>query len=88
MSEFSDSYHLLTTDSRDVIRLIRRSGRYGLILPSSGRFIPFVVEGVDEAGSPMDAVVERNEKLLVHYSFSDGRGLVMPATYGATSDSG
>ncbi len=77
MSEFSDSYHMLTADSRDVARLIRRSGRYGMILPPSGpsaRFIAFIVEGLDEAGGPIDAVVEHNENILVHYSFTDDAG--------------
>ncbi len=77
MSEFNDSYHVLTADSRDVARLIRRSGRYGMILSpsaSSTRFIAFVVEGLDEAGGPSDAIVDHNEKILVHYSFSDEAG--------------
>jgi len=77
MSEFSDSYHMLTADRRDVSRLIRRSGRYGMILPPSApsaRFIAFVMEGLDEVGGPIDAIVAHNEKILVHYSFTDEAG--------------
>jgi hypothetical protein len=77
MSEFSDSYHLLTADSQDVARLIRRSGRYGMILPPSApsaRFIAFIVEGLDEAGGPSGAVVEHNENILIHYAFTDDAG--------------
>jgi len=77
MSEFSDSYHMLTADSREVARLIRRSGRYGMVLPlsaPSARFIAFVVEGLDEVGGPIDAITDHNEKILVHYSFADEAG--------------
>jgi hypothetical protein len=84
MSEFSDSYHVLAHDTRDVARLIRRSGRYGMILPALGRYIPFVVEGLDEVGGPMDAIVDHNEGILIHYSFSDEDGCWTRVFEGAT----
>jgi hypothetical protein len=74
MSEFSDSYHLLTSNIKDVKRLIRQSGRYGMVIPCAGKYIPFVVEGPESAGGPIDRLVQHNTQLLIHYAFAEDHG--------------
>lgn len=74
MSEFSDSYHLLTSNTKDVKRLIRQSGRYGMVIPCTGKYIPFLVEGPEEAGGPIDKLIEHNTQLLIHYAFAEEHG--------------
>lgn len=74
MSEFSDSYHLLASNTKDVKRLIRQSGRYGMVIPCTGKYIPFLVEGPEEAGGPIDRLVQHNTQLLIHYAFAEDHG--------------
>ena len=74
MSEFSDSYHLVTADPGEVVRLVEAAGRFGMLMPSTGRSIPFLVEGEDDAGGPLDAVVENNRGILIHYCFAEDHG--------------
>ncbi|MEH2064667.1 MAG: hypothetical protein V7K50_20815 [Nostoc sp.] len=74
MSELSDSYHLLASNIKDVKFLIRQSERYGMVIPSSGKYIPFIVEGLKEAGSPIVQLVQNNTQLLIHYAFSEDYG--------------
>jgi hypothetical protein len=72
--EFSDSYHLLAPDPDEAGRLLRRAGRFGAVLPATGRFIAFLVEGLAEAGDPQGAVVAQNSGTLVHYAFAEETG--------------
>jgi hypothetical protein len=73
MSEFSDSYHLLTSDISEVKQLIQQSGYYGMVIPvSSGNCIPFLVE--DNSGGPIDEIIDRNTHQLIHYSFYEDWG--------------
>jgi hypothetical protein len=74
MSEFSDSYHLLNSDVGRAVRLVRATGRYAVVIPPAKRHVPFFVEGIDEAGGPMDSVLAHNPGVLLHYSFSDDHG--------------
>lgn len=85
MSEFGDSYHLRTSDTRAAVRLIRKTGRYGMVLPSSGPYTPFPVEGLDEVASPMDALVEHNEQVLIHYVFAEDHGCWIRVFEGTTA---
>lgn len=74
MSEFSDSYHLLASNTLDVKRLIQQSGRYGMVIPSAGKYIPFVVEEPESMGGPIDRLVQHNTQLLIHYAFAEDHG--------------
>lgn len=74
MSEFSDSYHLLASNTKDVKRLIRQSGRYGMVIPCTGKYIPFLVEGSEEVGGPIDRLVQHNTQLLIHCAFAEDHG--------------
>ncbi|MEH2325429.1 MAG: hypothetical protein V7K32_18105 [Nostoc sp.] len=74
MSEFSDSYHLLASNIKDAKSLIRQSERYGMVIPSSGKYIPFIVEGLKEAGGPIDQLVQHNTQLLIHYAYAGDYG--------------
>ncbi|MEH2056491.1 MAG: hypothetical protein V7K97_10115 [Nostoc sp.] len=74
MSEFSDSYHLLASNIKDVKFLIQQSNRYGMVISSSGKYIPFIVEGLEEAGGPIDQLIQHNTQLLIHYAFAAEHG--------------
>lgn len=74
MREFSDSYHLLALDPHEAVALLRHAGRFGAVLPATGRFVPFLVEGLAEAGEPQAVVVTQNTGMLVHYAFTEGEG--------------
>ena len=74
MSEFSDSYHLLTSIPQDVDQLIRRVRRFGFVMPTQNRFIPFLIEGLGDVGGPADAVIECNESFLLHYAYAEDSG--------------
>ncbi|MEH2170651.1 MAG: hypothetical protein V7K41_29175 [Nostoc sp.] len=74
MSEFSDSYHLSTSNIKDVKLLIRQSDRYGVVIPSSTKYIPFILEGLEEVGGSIDQLVQHNTKLLIHYAFAEDHG--------------
>lgn len=43
MSEFSESYHLQTTNPEDAINLLRKSKRKGYVYPAANGWVTFVV---------------------------------------------
>ena len=73
LTEFADSYHLWTDDVRDVRALLRRAGRYAMILGDRGPFIPFVAE--PEGGA--DPISAANRGVLVRYDFAEGYGVAL-----------
>lgn len=77
MSEFSDCYFLRTFERRDAKRLLTRVRRYGLVLSSSRSWVPFLVDGVLDAGAPAHDVVRHNEGVLLHYSYAEDHGLTL-----------
>jgi hypothetical protein len=79
MSEVSDSYHLRTGDPAQVARLLRAVRRYGAVLATEGRYIPFLVDGARDAGSVIDDVVSHNPGVLVHYAYAEDHGLWLRA---------
>lgn len=83
MREFSDSYHLLSPDPHEAAALLRRAGRFGAVLPATGRFVPFLVEGLAEVGEPQAVVVTHNTGILVHYAFTEGEGCYLRVFEGA-----
>ena len=75
MSEFSDSYHLHTSDPTQATRLLRAARRYGAVLPTTTTFVPFLVDGRAEAGGVVEEVLAHNVGLLVHYAYAENHGL-------------
>lgn len=69
MSEFSESYHLQTTNQEEAIDLLRRSKRKGYVYPASNGWVTFVVEGSEF--TPQDRIVEANNGTLVHYVYAE-----------------
>jgi len=83
MSEFSDCYFLHNASPEDAEALLKRARRYGLILPASGKYVPFLVEGVHDAGGVAKAVVDQNQGVLLHYAYAADHGLRLVAYDGA-----
>jgi hypothetical protein len=77
MSEFSDCYFLRTRDSSDVKKLLTRTRRHGLILPTTRAWIPFLVDGLLDVGGPSPNIVQRNEGLLLHYAYAEDHGFAL-----------
>lgn len=71
MSEFSQSYHLLSSQE-DAIELINRAGERGFVFENDNRWTTFVIVG-DEF-KPSDAIVESNKDTLVHYVYAEDHG--------------
>ena len=72
MSEFSESYHLFTSDQTAAVKLIKASGLHGFALASENGWVSFVVsEGVFEP----DARVTKNNLLcLLHFVNAEDHG--------------
>jgi hypothetical protein len=75
MSEFSDCYYLLDATSEQVIALIKKVRRYGVVLPSTNRYVPFLLDGACDAGKLANSVIENNPGTLLHYSYAEDYGL-------------
>jgi hypothetical protein len=75
MSEFSDSYHLHTSDPTQAAKLLRDAKRYGAVLPTTTPFVPFLVDGRWEAGGVVAEILAHNVGLLVHYAYAEDHGL-------------
>lgn len=85
MSEFSDSYHLLGSDARQVKRLLRAAQRHGAVLPAvqGRRWLALLVDGVADAGAPAQVVVQHNQGVLLHLAYGEDHGLWLRLFEGA-----
>lgn len=72
MSEFSESYHLRTSDTNAAISLLKRAGRKGYVLPASEGWVSFVAERNNF--EPDAAIIQANEGLLLHYVSAEDHG--------------
>lgn len=84
MSEFSDCYYLLDATHDQVVSLIKRVRRYGVVLPPANRYTPFLVDGAYDAGSLIDIAIDHNPGIMLHYSYAEDHGLWLTA-YNRTS---
>lgn len=71
MSEFSQSYHLLSS-TETAIELINQAGKQGFIFEDDNRWTTFVILG-DEF-KPSDAIIESNKDVLIHYVYAEDHG--------------
>ena len=83
MSEFSESFHLLTDDRTEAEALVRQSGLTGWTLPpSSGGWTPVVIDR-DFTGEPDDHLVQANTGVLVLYVCAEDHGCELTVWSGA-----
>jgi hypothetical protein len=71
MSEFSDSFHLRSTDPQDAIALLRRAKAPGYVFPPADGFVTFVCPRDEDVPK---AVLAANVGLLIDYSFAEDHG--------------
>lgn len=70
MSEFSDSFHLRTTNPVDAEALLKRASVHGaILLPTEGPFVTFLVAAEDDP-----KVVAHNAGQLIRYWFAEDYG--------------
>ncbi|OME78597.1 hypothetical protein BK120_22935 [Paenibacillus sp. FSL A5-0031] len=72
MSEFSQSYHLRTSDKEEAISLLNRSGKHGYVFESTNGWVTFVI--ADGNFSVDEEVTEQNTGTLVHYVYAEDHG--------------
>ena len=72
MSEFSESYHLRTSDTNAAIELLKRAGRKGYVFPAADGWVTFVAE--ENTFEPDPAVIAANQGLLLHYVSAEDHG--------------
>lgn len=72
MSEFSESYHLRTSDREAAVNLIRNSGNTGYVFAETNGWVSFLIEGANFSVNP--EVIKQNPGLLVHYIFAEDHG--------------
>ncbi len=72
MSEFSESYHLLTTDREDGVNLLLNASLAGFVFPQANGWVTLLAEG--EMYAPNTKLVEANSGYLLHYFFGEDDG--------------
>lgn len=72
MSEFSESYHLRTSDTNAAVELLKRAGRKGYVFPAENGWVTLVAE--QNTFEPDPAVVGANRGLLLHYVSAEDHG--------------
>ncbi|MBP1994129.1 hypothetical protein [Paenibacillus eucommiae] len=69
MSEFSDSFHLKTSNQNDVIRLLQSAKVKGYMYEEKNGWVTFVV--AERSGNIEDALRESNPGVLIHYIYME-----------------
>src|SRR5262245_49242479 len=72
MSEFSESYHLFTSNQEEAAKLIRASGLRGFALAPGNGWVSFVVG--DGCFEPDPRVTGQNRSCLLHYVNAEDHG--------------
>lgn len=72
MSEFSESYHLRSTDIADGISLLRRAGLKGYVFPPQQGWVSIVAE--ENSFAPDQRIVSENQGSLLHYVSAEDHG--------------
>ena len=72
MSEFSESYHLFTSNQEEAVNLIRACGLRGFALIPENGWVSFVVE--DGRFEPDPRVTDQNHICLLHYVNAEDHG--------------
>jgi hypothetical protein len=72
MSEFSESYHLQSTDIEEGKRLLKRSKLDGYVFPTKQGWVTFVAE--PNEFQPQERLIQANEGLLLYYAYGEDHG--------------
>ena len=72
MSEFSESYHFITNNEKDVIDLLKRANLKGYIFPVTNNWCSFLPEG--NIYKQNIKLIEANKGYLLHYQFAEDHG--------------
>ena len=72
MSEFSESYHLFSSDQNETVELIRASGLHGFALAPENGWVSFVVDEGEFMPDPR--VTEQNRLCLLHFVNAEDHG--------------
>ncbi len=75
MSEFSDCYYAYEDELDDLTGFLKGLKRYSLILPGTGRYIPFLVDHGHNGVTLNDIVIEKYGKHLLRYHFGEDQAL-------------
>ncbi len=72
MSEFSESYHLRSDSTEDVVALLRRIGRKGYVFPQANGWVTFVANDCELEAEA--AIVKNAGQPLRHYVYAEDVG--------------
>lgn len=72
MSEFSESYHLLTADQQAGVAMVNRAGLAGFVFSGSNNWVTILVE--DCMFEPNTRLTGANEGTLLHYMNPEDHG--------------
>jgi hypothetical protein len=72
MSEFSESYHLQTSNIQDGIDLLKRASLKGFVYPASNNWVTLLPEG--SSFQPNNKLIQANQGLLLHYINAEDHG--------------
>jgi hypothetical protein len=73
VSEFSQSYHVVTDDAETGAALLRDAGLTGWVFPASNGWVT-VLPDPDEFGTPSPALVAANAGTLLYYLNAEDHG--------------
>jgi hypothetical protein len=83
MSEHSDCYYLKGLEPAGASSLLKRARRYGLVLGQVNGWIPFLADGIADAGQAALAVTQHNVGVLLHYSYAEDHAIKLRVFDGA-----
>lgn len=72
MSEFSDSYHLLTNDPQSGQALLQRAGLEGFVFAPTNGWVTLVADGI--VFRPNQELIQANEGILLHLVSAEDYG--------------
>src|SRR5690242_13108923 len=72
MSEFSESYHLRSSDINDGVSLLKRAGLKGYVFPPASGWVSFVAE--QNSFAPDQRITSQNHGTLLHYVSAEDHG--------------
>jgi hypothetical protein len=83
MSEFSESYHLEADDQQAGLHLLQRARLEGFVFPPERGWVSILPRS--EFGETPDALVEANQRWLLHYLLDQDAGWMFASTTGRSS---
>ncbi len=72
MSEFSESYHLKSSQPEEAVAILRAASRKGYVFPSENGWVTFLA--ADGNFEPDQRIIKANTGHLLHYVFAEDHG--------------